>query len=361
MNLKNFADFKVENKAIGLIDFDGKNVNLALMKISTFFKNLGFKVYLNNFSASQVDKVFCSVLFTWNMVKAEKLKYVYPNIEFGGTGYSLEKKLPEEVEKLSPDYNLYRFKDIYPRMKGIMKKETKIAKSETIVNAGIGRTSTGCIRACAFCIINKKEGCFKQADEIKDIVRPNSNILTLLDNNITADPYCVDKLNEIKERNLIVDITQGIDIRLMTSEKARALSDVKHLRSIHYAWDLMEYENQVLKGIDLFSEFVKPYRHMCFVLVGFNTTFCEDMYRVRKLIDRKVDPYVMIYNKKKDNKELCHFARWINSRIYKKCSFNEYEPYKKWLWNEHQKRKKSYSVQLSLDLDILNSVQSISA
>ncbi len=218
-----------------------------------------------------------------------------------------------------------------------MKKETKKAKAQTIINAGIGRTSTGCIRACEFCVVNKKEGCFKQAGKIEDLINPNSNIITLLDNNLTADPLCIEKLKEIKDRGLTVDITQGIDIRLMTPDKARAISEISHLRSIHYAWDLIKYENQVLEGIDLFSKYVK--------------TYCENMYRVRKLIDRKIDPYIMIYNKHKDDKELCHFARWINSRIYKKCSFHEYEPYKKWLLEEHDKRKKVYSVQLGFELN----------
>ncbi len=107
-------NFKVKKRAIGLIDFDGKNVNLALMKISAYFKGLGFRVYLNSFNNADVDKVFCSVLYTWNMSKAEKLKFVYPNIEFSGTGYSLEKNLPPEIDSFPSDYSLYSFSDIYP-------------------------------------------------------------------------------------------------------------------------------------------------------------------------------------------------------------------------------------------------------
>lgn len=61
---------------------------------------------------------------------------------------------------------------------------------------------------------------------------------------------------------------------------------------------------------------------MCYTLVGFNTTFEEDMYRFRKLTELKIDPYIMIYNQK-DDKKLKHFARWVNSRIYKKCTWDE--------------------------------------
>lgn len=62
------------------------------------------------------------------------------------------------------------------------------------------------------------------------------------------------------------------------------------------------------------------------MIVGYNTTFEEDMYRFKTLKGMGVDPYVMIYNKIPDPK-LKHFARWVNSRIYKVCNFDEYEPW----------------------------------
>jgi hypothetical protein len=88
----------------------------------------------------------------------------------------------------------------------------------------------------------------------------------------------------------------------------------------------MGYENQVMDGIRTLSKYIKAYRHMCFMLVGFNTSFDEDMYRFRILNELKVDPFVMIYNQIPDVR-LKHFARWENSRIYKKCSFEDYLPW----------------------------------
>jgi len=312
---------------IGLIDFDSKIPNLALMKISTFYKNQNIEVLLNNFPKN-VDKVYCSVLFTWNRLKAEKLQSVYGNIEYGGTGWDLKTVLPEEIEKCIPDYNLYSIEDIASRMKGIGTKEHKLKKAEEIVNAGMGFTSRGCVRNCGFCFVPKKEGNFKDVAEIKDLINPKSNVLILHDNNITADPFCIDKLHEIRDRKLVVDINQGCDVRLMNDDIAKAMSEVKHLRSIHYAWDLMGFESQVMDGIKTLSKYIKPYRHMCFMLVGYNTSFEEDMYRFRKLAEMKIDPFVMIYNKEGDIR-LKHFARWVNSRIYKTCKFNEYYPWVK--------------------------------
>jgi hypothetical protein len=77
---------------------------------------------------------------------------------------------------------------------------------------------------------------------------------------------------------------------------------------------------------------------MCFMLVGFNTTFEQDMYRFRKLTEAKIDPYVMRYNDLPDER-LSHFERWVNSRIYKKASFEEYQP-----WVKHQARTEGSSL-----------------
>ncbi len=311
---------------IGLIDLDSKLPNLALMKLSTYHKQQGYEVALNDFTA---DKLYCSVVFTRSREKVEALKRQYPHMEIGGTGWDLSTKLPLEIHNCKPDYDLYTREFIYTRIKGgIGKKENKLKKAEVIANAGIGFTSRGCIRSCGFCVVPKAEGKFQQENEIRDIINPRSDALILLDNNLTADPHCLDKLREIKERGLVVDITQGIDVRLLTLEIAKALAEVKHLRSIHYAWDLMSFERPVLEGIKILSQHVKTWKHMCFMLVGFNTSFEEDMYRFRRIRELNVDPYVMIYNQKPDTK-LRHFARWVNGRIYKVCRWEEYSPWAK--------------------------------
>lgn len=308
---------------IGLIDIDSKIPNLALMKISAYHKAQGDTVALNDYLA---DKLYCSVIFERSRKNAEELKKKYPDMIIGGTGWDYTVKLPEEIHTMKPDYTLYTMETIYKRIRGIMTKENRIKKAETIVNSGIGFSSRGCIRNCGFCIVPKSEGKFRQENEIRDLISPNSNVLILSDNNLTADPNCIDKLNEIRDRKLIVDINQGIDIRLITPEIAKALSEVKHLRSIHYAWDLMSFEKQVLHGIQILSQFIKPYRHMCFMLTGYDTSFEEDMYRFRKLRELGVSPYVMVYNEKPDVR-LEHFERWSNGRFHKVCSFDEYEPW----------------------------------
>ena len=315
---------------IGLIDIDSKIPNLALMKISGYYKSLGEQVEFIQ-PNTYYDKIYASAVFTRSKPICDQLKNHYgDSIEIGGTGYDIKTTLPPEIESHKPDYNLYTAQDIASRIKGIGAKESKLKKAEQIVNAGMGFTSRGCVRNCGFCFVPKKEGKFRQVAPIADIINPRSNVIVMHDNNLTADPDVIDKLHEIRDRGLIVDINQGIDARLITPEIAQALSEVKHLRRLHYAWDLMSFEKQVMDGVKILSEFIKPYRHMCFMLVGFNTSFEEDMYRFQKLTEQNISPYIMIYNEnEKGDIHLKHFARWVNGRFYRTVDFENYEPWKK--------------------------------
>lgn len=318
---------------IVLCDVDSKLPNLGIMKESTNYKALGEKVVLMTAQElletdQKYEKVIASAIFTKSKPICEKLKAKFGStIEIGGTGWDITKTLPDAIESMKPDYDLYSADMIYKRIcKGIGSKESKMKKAKQIVNAGMGFTSRGCIRNCGFCFVPKKEGSFHHVAEIKNLINPRSNVLILHDNNLTADPDCIDKLHEIRDRGLIVDINQGCDVRLMNDDIATALAEVKHLRSLHYAWDLLTFEDQVMEGIKTLLKHVKAWRHMCFMLVGFNTTFEEDMYRYRKLDELGIRPYVMVYNDKKDLK-LHHFERWVNSRICKACKWEDYEPW----------------------------------
>lgn len=333
---------------VGLIDVDGKLPNLALMKISSYYKSMGEQVEFvrPDSRKCEYEKIYASAIFTKSKTECQHLQEYYGDrIELGGTGWDIKKRLPGEIERMKPDYDLYTADMIFPKIKGIMTRERKRQKAQQIVDAGIGFTSRGCVRKCPFCFVPIKEGEFRQESEIRDLINPRSNILILNDNNITADPNCIEKLNEIRDRKLIVDINQGCDVRLMTPEIAKSMSEVRHLRSLHYAWDLMGFENQVLDGIKTMSQYIPTSRHMCFCLVGFNTSFEEDMYRVQKLAELGVRPYIMRYNERRDDIRLNHFARWVNAFIYKAVpDFENYEPWKR------DKGRCEMQGQLSLDL-----------
>lgn len=315
---------------IGLLDFDGKAPNIALQKLSAYYKAHGSQVILNNFLPSQVDKVFCSVLFTWNRRKAEFLRDLYKDIEFGGSGYDLKKTLPVEIEAMAPDYSLYTPEHLLPRLKGIKSADKKLAKARELVASGIGHLYRGCTNGCSWCLVPKKEGRLRRVSRLESLINPASNRLLLLDNNFTAQPDCIDTCREIRDRKLAVSLTQGIDIRLVDDDKALALSQVRHIgRKIHFAWDKPGDEAAIMKGIEVLSRYIPHWKMMCYMLVGFDTTWEEDFYRFRKLSELKIDPYVMVYNRDEGRAaaRIRHFARWVNSRICKVTSFADYEPW----------------------------------
>jgi hypothetical protein len=320
---------------IGLVQVDGKIPNLALMKVSAFYKAQGCRVEFAS-PLEKYDKVYIATVFTWNRSQAEFLAGRFDcDVEVGGTGWDIGKTLSDEIERCRPDYDLYSVEDILKMnhsgsARGVKTKANHIKNCTEIATMGIGFSSRGCVRKCGFCFVPQKEGALRQGTPIGEIVNPRSNLIMLLDNNLTADPFCVEKLVEIKERGLVLSLCQGLDIRLMTADKAKALGEVKHHKRLHYSWDSVKDEAEIWKGIEILSEFVRPYKQMCYVLCGFDSTFEEDMYRVRKLLEYGISPYVMVFNNRRDDIRLNHFKDWVNRRTCQAVDFEGYKPYQKW-------------------------------
>ncbi len=352
-----------------LIDLDSRIPNIALGKISTYNKMAGVNTVLANFNPHyslkkagklplflnvpedmlyKADRVFCSVIFRKNLDKVYYLLSLRPDVIVGGVGWEENSLLPDYIDNLKPDYDLYDEDFIYSRINTrIATREGIMKKAKMLVSAGIGRTSKGCVNHCEHCIVPVREGDFKQVCSISDLVNPKSRYLILLDNNFTADALFVDKVTEILELDLIVNFTQGLDIRLLNEEKAELLKGIKRLTDIHYAWDYVNHENSIITGIKTLSKFIKPKYQKCYLLCGFNTTFEEDYYRFRRLWEYGVTPYIMIYqaNSEKDLQKwekdyplahderhfriLRHFARYVNGYIFKtpEChNFKDYAP-----------------------------------
>lgn len=283
---------------IGLFDIDSKYHNLALMKLSTYHKQKGDETELYNpLFVKTYDRVYISKIFTkFNINEC----YIPENFyRAGGSGFDLERKLPDKVEHLMPDYSLYN------------------------LDYSLGFTTRGCIRDCKFCVVREKEGYIREHAEVEEFLNPKSNIVVLLDNNFLALPSHIKKLQKYINKGWIMDFNQGLDIRLINEENAKLLARVKHLKQIHFAWDLMNYEKEFKEGMNiLFKAGIKPYRIMVFVLCGFNTTFEEDLYRFNELLSLGVDSFIMNYGDV--DRRAKEFARWVNKRLYKFCEFEDF-------------------------------------
>ncbi len=79
----------------------------------------------------------------------------------------------------------------------------------------------------------------------------------------------------------------------------------------------------MLKGLERLTRYIKPYKVMCYVLIGFQSTETEDLYRVETLRKLKIDPFVMPYNKNDPYQK--RFARWVNHKaIFKSVPWEMY-------------------------------------
>ncbi len=62
---------------------------------------------------------------------------------------------------------------------------------------------------------------------------------------------------------------------------------------------------------------------MVYILVGFNTTFQEDMYRLEVIRGYGCDAFVMLYDKTED-RLLREFSHWANRFYFRNRSFEDF-------------------------------------
>lgn len=307
---------------IGLIDVDGHNFpNLPLMKLSAYHKRKGDAVeWYQPLFSGHMDRVYMSKVFSFT----PDYEYYIDADEVikGGSGYCIELvngkeiyhaendiQLPPEIEHIYPDYSLY---------------------PELTKDTAYGFMSRGCPRGCNFCHVAVKEGrkSYKVAD-LSEFWNGKKNIV-LLDPNTIACPDWKDILQQLIDSGAWVDFSQGVDIRLMTEEKAEMIKRIK-IKNIHFAWDRYEDKGKIVPKLKMFKKMTGwNYQKLTvYMLCNFDTTFEQDLERVYTLRNLGFNPYVMIYDKEhlsKGNK-LKHLQRWVNNRIiFRTCErFEDYQ------------------------------------
>lgn len=292
---------------VGLHDCDGQTdfPNYALMKISAWHKANGDSVEWWN-PMLTYDRVYSSKVFTFT---AENL-YLPPETIKGGTGYGIYNELPPEIDSMFPDYS------IYPKIK-----------------YAIGFLTRGCIRACPWCVVPKKEGKIRPYRTWRELVRPDSNQLILMDNNVLACAHGVEQLSDMVGQNVKIDCNQGLDSRLVTPEIAKILAGLKWIRFIRTACDTDASMESVGAMIErLAHEGVKPYRIFVYVLVQDIESAERRVQFLRKMgADPFAQPYRDFTTNAEPAKELKDFARWVNDKaIFKSVqTFAEYKGRKK--------------------------------
>lgn len=259
---------------------DAPKHNLALMKISAYHKAMGDTVILNQ-PLELCDVSYGSWLFNFKGHPPAGIQ--------GGPAHDPQIKLPFEIQGMFPDYNLY-----------------------PSLQYSLGSTWEYCPRSCAFCCVPKQNNP-QVHHSIWEFHDPKFNIINLLNNNTFSDPQWKETFEEIWDAGLAVRDDNGYDARLLDEEKAEALKRTRFVNQIGFAWDRMEDEIAVLRGLNL--AVVKGLRGKIFLLMGYDTSFDEDIYRCQKVHDLGFDPWPMLY---KRTAALRCFRRFIYARYYRK-------------------------------------------
>ena len=115
-----------------------------------------------------------------------------------------------------------------------------------------------------------------------------------MDNNILAVPEHFELICKQSQKNKIkIDFNQGLDHRLLTPKIVKILKETSHTE-YRFSFDHPSYLLTVDKAITLLQEEgIK--RCEWYILVGFNTTFEEDLERCNYLKERNQGVYIQRY------------------------------------------------------------------
>ena len=307
------------------------------MRFSTFYKERGDEVVYTRKPAWFVDfipdKILITSLFTWDYdsVQQTALSYVKrfgeENVTLGGicaslmsnrfNGIPLHIGEDPELDSVAPDYSLF------PELE-----------------VDIGYTSRGCPRSCGFCMVNKLET-FRTIPEWRCILSGQHKKVIFWDNNFlaTSREHQIDVLEEVRERKLLVDFNQGLDIAHLSDSHLDLFKDVR-FSPLRFAFDSKGKEKAIDKGLSMLKENgfnmgnVKIY-----CLYGFKDDLQDALYRVQKLWhEYGALPFAMRYQpldgtqknaytpENWDRFDYINFARWVNQpHLFKKMTYEQFK------------------------------------
>lgn len=197
-------------------------------------------------------------------------------------------------------------------------------------------TSRGCIRNCSFCAVPKIEGALVELKdwEPKPIVCDNN----LLACSLGHFDKVIDSLKHLPN----VDFNQGLDARLLKQHHIDRLREL-NLHCARLAWDNIHLESTVMAAVDrLLTAGLPKGKIRVYVLVGFDDTPDDALYRCQRLKDKGILPnpqrYQPLDTLEKDTyvspnwtgRELTNFVRyWSRQKWLRPIPFEEYDTRKR--------------------------------
>jgi len=277
---------------VGLVNIEPKVFNTAYMQIAAYHKGRGDTVeWWLPLIHRHFDVVYCSSLFDFTDKSG-----IPDDVICGGTGFDVTSRLSRVIEDCDLDYN------IYPDCR-----------------TSYLWFSRGCIRDCPWCIVRAKEGGIK-AVEHKNL-NPKGEYVTVCDNNFFASRLWPEAISALRKIDQSVDF-QGVDVRILTKDICRSLRKLRHYKQIKIAWD--DPREDIRKHLKRALKFIPYWQLMCYVLIGYDSSEEEDLWRIETLRSLGIDPFVMPYDKSDLYQRT--LARWVNFKaIFKKVKWPDYK------------------------------------
>jgi hypothetical protein len=224
----------------------------------------------------------------------------------GGTGYSVKGELPPEVDAMFPFYGIYPHCDY-----------------------AIGYITRGCPNRCPWCVVPEKEGNIKPYRRWRELVRPDSKKLVLMDNNILSCEYGIQELESLIDSGYAIDLNQGMDARLVDERIAGIIARLKWIEHIRFSCDTTAQIDAIIKTAALLGEHgIKPYKLYIYLLV--TKDIDNAAHRVEKLKRLK---NISIYAQAERNEtkgivpgadQLEFSQRYVYKGLFRKETWREY-------------------------------------
>jgi len=255
---------------------------------------------------------YLSVVFTWDLPQAYQRA-----VWLRTMGYEVHAGGP--AVDLMPDY-----------LSGVARVGGSLNGALDRHNPAATFTSRGCIRRCPFCAVWRVEGKLRELDDWP--VRP-----IICDNNLLACSkkhfdQVIDRLKPVPG----VDFNQGLDARLLSQHHADRLAELDCM--VRLAFDHVNNEPDLMRAYERLRRAKIPKKRIrVYVLIGYNDTPKDALYRLQILAKLGIDPNPMRYNPldtlSRDSyvgpnwtdRELTRYMRyWSNLRWFRAVPFADF-------------------------------------
>lgn len=271
-----------------LVDVDSmsKIINNAIGKFIEYYESNGHRVVVLKLKypayphrrrktvidASKYSAVRVSIIFTRNknMVEVNGCE----DVMFGGTGYDLNIKLPDEIDNLNA------------RLYGKARER-------------IEYITRGCVRKCYFCLVWQKEGYLYEYRDIEKILSTyNGERIRFFDNNFLAWERANETMRLLIEKNVPCSFNEGLDLRLINDENAELLSKLNYYPCEYiFAFDSLDLLETVEEKTAILKRYIsRSWKLKYYIFTDASKPIKDLLKRINWCRDREILPYVMRYD-----------------------------------------------------------------